>query len=142
MGYATKGDILDQLPERELIDLTDDAGAGTVDDTVVDRAIADAGAVIDAYCQGRYPVPLSPVAAIIRTLAVDLAIYNLYGRRTVAPVPDVRKERHKDAMRFLDLVTQGKIKLGADEPAPVSSGNSIAVVAPDRVFTRETLKDF
>lgn len=140
--YAAKLDILEQLPEVELIGLTDDADAGAVDDTVVDRSIADADAVIDAYCQGRYPVPLSPVPAIIRSLSVDLAIYNLYSRRPVAGVPEARKDRRQAAIRFLEKVAEGKIQLGATSPAPAGTGNSVAVVAPERVFTRNTLGDY
>lgn len=140
--YAAKPDILEQLPEMDLIGLTDDAGVGAVDDSVVDRSIADADAVIDAYCQGRYPVPLSPVPAIIRSLSVDLAIYNLYSRRLVAEVPEARKDRRKDALRFLEKVAEGKIQLGATSPVPAGSGNSVTVVAPERVFTRDNLGDY
>jgi phage gp36-like protein len=140
--YATKADIMEQLPEAELIGLTDDAGVGAVDDAIVDRSIADADATVDAYCQDRYPVPFASVPAIIRSISVDLAIYNLYSRRAVAEVPEVRKDRRKDALRFLEKVAEGKIKLGATDQTPVASGNSVAVVAPDRVFTRESLEDY
>lgn len=139
--YAIKADILEQLSESDLIGLTDDAGAGTVDDSVVDRAIADADATIDAYCQGRYSVPfVAPLAPMIRSLSVDLAIYNLYSRRPVAEVPEVRKDRRKEAIAFLNKVAEAKISLGAASPAPVNSGQAVLVGGGARLFTRDSMQ--
>jgi len=73
MAYCTQDDILYLLNETALIQLTDDDGAGEIDDEKVTRAIADADAAIDAYCQDRYAVPLSPVPAKIRQISVDIA---------------------------------------------------------------------
>ena len=75
MPYATQADILDQLDEDILIQLTDDADTGDVVDDVVTRAIADADAEIDGYCGKRYSVPFDTVPPIIRKFAVDIAIY-------------------------------------------------------------------
>ncbi|MFZ5774029.1 MAG: gp436 family protein [Thermodesulfobacteriota bacterium] len=139
MPYATLADILEQLPEIELIGLTDDAGAGTVDDAVVDRAIADADAFIDAHCQGRYPVPLSPAPSIIRSLSVDLAIYNLFSRRPVVEVPEARKDRRQTAIGFLVKVAEGKILLGAASPEPTTTGQAGLVSGNGRIFTRDSM---
>ena len=139
--YATKADILELLAESELIGLTDDAGSGLVDDAVVDRAIADADATIDAYCQGRYSVPFAaPLPPMIRSLSVDLAIYNLYSRRSVADVPEVRKDRRKEAVAFLTKVAEAKLSLGTVSPAPVNSGQAVLVGGGDRLFTRDSMK--
>jgi len=84
MAYSTQADILEQLSEAHLIQLTDDAGAGTVDADVVSRAIADADAEIDSYCATKYDTPFTTVPAVIRKLSVDMAIYNVYARRMAA----------------------------------------------------------
>ena len=138
MAYCTKEDILEQLPEQELITLTDDAGTGTVDEDVVNRAITDADATIDAYCQGRYALPLNPVPEMIRKLSVDIAIYNLYSRRNDV-MPDVRTERYKNAIRFLERVAEGKIQLGASTPQPESTANSVNLTSDERIFNRENM---
>ena len=139
--YATKADILELLSESDLIGLTDDSGSGLVDDSVVDRAIADADATIDAYCQGRYSVPFgAPLAPMIRSLSVDLAIYNLYSRRPVADVPEVRKDRRKEAIAFLAKVAEAKLSLGSVSSAPVNSGQAVLVGGGDRLFTRDSMK--
>lgn len=124
MAYATLADIQDQLSEAELIQLTDDAGTGEVDEDVAARAIADADAVIDGYIGMRTAVPLSAVPPILRTYSVDLAIYNLYSRRQDS-MPEVRKDRYAAAMKYLGWIAEGKISMGADDPdgnPPASSG--------------------
>jgi len=141
MAYSTKADILEQLDEVILVQLTDDTGSGFVDDEKVSRAIEDADALVDAHCQARYQVPLSPVPAIIRQVSVDLAIYNLYSRRGDT-VPENRIERYKNAVRFLERVSAGQISLGASSPAPDSTTNDVYIDQADRIFTREKMKGF
>lgn len=141
MSYSAQTDILNQLDEETLIQLTDDPGYGEVDDDVVDRAIADADATIDSYCQGRYVLPLSPVPAKVRMVSVDIAIYNLYSRRGDT-APDVRKDRHKEAIRWLEKVAEGKVELGADTPASDNTAHSVDIENEDREFTRTKMSGF
>lgn len=140
MSYSEKSDILEQLDEDILIQLTDDNDAGIVDDDVVTRAIADADATIDVYCQGRYTVPLNPVPDKIRQTSVNIAIYNLYARRKGAP--EDRKDRYKDEIRFLEKVAKDEIKLGTATPAPTDTGGSVDIDQSDRIFTRDKMKGF
>lgn len=141
MAYCTQEDLVNQIEEALLKQLTDDAGADEIDEDIVARAIADADATIDSYCQGRYSVPLSPVPEKIRELSVDIAVYNLYSRRGRV-VPEVRKDRHQAAVRFLERVAEGKIALGAATPAPANTENSATVVSAPRVFSRRKLRGF
>jgi len=141
--YSTKADILESLSEAELIDLTDDADLGVVDDAVVDRAIADADAEIDAYCGSRHQVPFAAVPAMIRKVSVDIAIYNLYARRRGAPAD--RKERYDNAIRFLRGVADGTVSLGVGDPDGTPSGSeapSMSQDNPARVFGRANLEFF
>ena len=141
MAYSTQDDILEQMDAATLIGLTDDAGAGVVDATKVTRAIADADATIDSYCQGKYSVPLSPVPDKIRQLSVDVAIYNLYSRRDDI-APEIRKDRHKEAIRFLEKVAAGAIALGAATPSPETTGTAVDISSNDRIFTRDKMSGF
>lgn len=141
MTYCAQDDILEQVQENVLINLTDDNDAGVVDSTIIARAIEDAGAMIDAYCQRRYTVPLSPVPPMIRRLAVDLAIYNLYSRRDLMP-PKVREDRQQAAVRFLEKASAGQIDLGAATPAREQSSHGVDITSPSRIFSRETMEGF
>jgi len=141
MAYSTQSDILEQLDEDTLIQLTDDADTGAVDTSVVDRAIADADAEIDSYCGVRYSVPFTTVPDRVRKLSVDIAIYNLYARRKGSP--EHRKERYDNAIRFLKDVAKNQASLGKDDPdAPPLDAHQPEITQSDRIFTRDKMKGF
>ncbi|MCH7768889.1 MAG: DUF1320 domain-containing protein [Nitrospinae bacterium] len=135
MAYITQSDIEDQLSESELIQLTDDSGAGQVDSNVVARAIADADDEVNSHLQERYTVPLSPVPGLIRKLSVDVAIYNLYSRRDLdAPV---RTKRYEDATKLLKALARGEASLGVEAPPAETHDEEVQTTRKkaDRVFT-------
>ena len=135
MAYSTKTDILEQLEEDVLIQLTDDDDAGVVDEDKVTRAIVDADAEIDSYCGTKYDVPFSTVPVMIRKISVDLSICNLYARRQGSP--EDRKERCDEAISFLKDISKGIASLGGDGPsADDDSGPEPTTVKSDRVFSR------
>lgn len=142
MSYCTTADLEEQISALELLELTDDSGSGAVDVSVVARAIADADAEIDSYCGGRYGVPFSPVPAMIRKLSVDLAIYNLYSRRSVLSISEERQKRYDNALRFLRDVARGLISLGADAPAPENSEGRAEIAGATRRFSRRSMRGF
>lgn len=139
--YATLADILEQVAEDELIALTDDEQLGSVDVSAVDRAISNGMAVIDAHCGGRYAVPFSPVPDLVRLYTVDLAVFNLYSRRTHLAMPDVVGERQKQALAFLRLVQKGEASVGIPPTAtPANDVDGATFVAGERLFTRDKLR--
>ena len=141
MAYSTQADILEQMDSDILVQLTDDADAGAVDADAVTRAIADADAEINGYCGARYATPFVTVPAIIRKVSVDLAIYNLYARRT--SVPEDRQKRYTDAIRFLKDVAKGIATLGANDPdGSPAEANTLDIDQSPRLFTRDTLQGF
>lgn len=139
MAYCALTDILDQIEEADLLDVTDDENLGQVSEPRVLKAIADADAEINGYCGKRYRVPFDPVPDLIRKLSVDIAIYNLFSRRNEI-TPEERRNRYKDAIAFLRLVASGAGTLGEDDP----SGNPApaerpTMTGPSRIFSREKL---
>jgi len=141
MAYSTlDDDILKQLDANVLIQLTDAAGEA-IDEDDVTRAIADADATIDSYCQDRYPVPFSPVPDKIRQVSVDIAIYNLYSLRDDT-APDMRKDRHKEAIRWLEKVNKGDITLGAATPSRSNTPDTVNISSNDRIFDRNKMSGF
>ena len=144
MPYSTLNDIKAQLPERAIIQLTDDEGLGSVNQTRVDDAISKADAVIDSYCGGRYKVPVTPTPELLTTLSVDIAIYNLYAR-TVSAMPEVRGERYRNSISQLKDIAKGLMSLGVatlPEPADQGSGAETNKAENTNVFSRDSLKGF
>jgi phage gp36-like protein len=142
MAYCTLADI--DIPTKDLIELTDDNNAGVVDQTVIDKAIAAAGELIDGYLRGRYTLPLVPLPGLMKTLALDLVVYRLYTRRVRLTPPEAVADRYKNSIKILDQIATGKISLGTEavngQDTPETGGAQSA--APDRVFTRDNLWDY
>jgi phage gp36-like protein len=139
MSYATLEDLKKALTEATLIDLTDDNDLGVIDTAVVENALEAADVEIDAYVGERYSLPLTEVHAIIGKMSADLAIFNLYSRRQGPP--DHWQARYNNAIKMLGMIRDGKLGLGVADP-DTGDSNTAEVVSVDRIFTRDSLKNF
>lgn len=107
----------------------------------IERLIADVGELIDGYLAGRYLLPLAPVPGILRAWATDIFRYRLHDdlqdgdRNPIA-------SRHRDALKSLGLIRDGKLTLGGVDPIATATGGEVRISAPGRAFTRDTLADF
>jgi phage gp36-like protein len=109
MAYCTQQNMIDRFGEEELIQLTDRAGAGTIDAAVVQQAIDDAGGEIDGYVSAAgHALPLDPVPRILTAYACDIARYRLYDDAATEQVT----RRYDDAIKFLRNLAQGVVSLG------------------------------
>lgn len=139
MTYATQQDMIDRFAQTELVQLTDRANTGNIDATVLGQALADANAAIDGYLQGRYTLPLAVVPQVLTQYACDIARYRLYDDAASEQV----QKRYDDAIKFLELVAQGKITLGlssgGDAPAEADGAQ---MEGTDPVFRREDSTGF
>jgi phage gp36-like protein len=138
MAYCTQNDLLTMIPLQELAELSADSG-DTPDSEVVDEAIHRADAEIDAYLGMRYTLPLSPLPDQVKGLSIDMALYHLYSRRSVAPT--VRRQKYEAAVAFLKLVAAGESVL-ENTGDTTSSGDQVVVgsefSSATRIFTRNT----
>lgn len=136
--YATLTDLQAVLSPAELAQLADDDGDGIADQAVINRVLADAQAEIDGYLGTRHILPLSETPPLIRRLAVDLGIWNLYTRRDL--ITEARKLQVESARKLLQRIAEGTVTLGlppsqqADPPPSIVSGN--------RLFTRSGTEGF
>jgi len=142
MPYIVQADLLSQLSNAQLIQLTDDNKTGSVDADKVTRAIVEAEAEVNGYIATKYAVPLAaPVPDLVKQLAIDVAIYRLYRRRQ--RVPDDVRTAYEDAVNKLEGIAKGLVTLGIDPPpAESSSATSGQVFGPERVFNRDKLSGF
>lgn len=139
MTYCTKDDLDKLLPARELLELTTDSGSEP-DPAVINECISKADAEIDSYLGLRYQVPFANAPARVQALAVDLAIYHLYSRRSV--VPAVREKNYQQALAFLREVAAGKAVLG-DGVAEVSRlAPGVDLSSTPRLFSRQKLAEY
>jgi phage gp36-like protein len=125
--YCTKQNLIDRFDEEELIQLTDNANLGAIDDDVINAAITDAEAEINSYLTA-YLLPLAIIPFNFTRIASDLARYYLYED---APTDTVIK-RYDDAIRYLLLIAKGTILL--DTGAAIDTAGHVVIESSDNVF--------
>lgn len=141
MAYCTLDDLKKYLPEEDLVQLTDDAGAGAIDTAKTAEAIAAADALIEGYTRGRYVVPFDPVPDLIRQISARLALYELFNRKQALKVPDQIRKTYEDQLALLDRLRKGEVTLSATAAATggVSSDYRTSKTDADRVFPKTVL---
>lgn len=141
MAYCTQDDLLKLVPEAEMAQLSAELG-NTPDAAVVTEVIARADAEIDAYLAVRYQLPLAETPPRVKFLSVDLALFHLYSRRSVAP--EVRQQKRDEAVAFLKLVAAGKAEIigAAGVEVPGDAQDVTEISSATRVFSRDEMRGF
>lgn len=142
MTYCTQQDLIDRFGQKELVQLTDRTNVPptTIDADVVTQALEDADAFIDSYIGKRYTLPLAIVPPVLSKIGADIARYNLHADRADKDHPITMV--YKTAEAWLKDVARGLVQLddGAGEKPAQSGGGQIKVTAPDRIFSRKSMK--
>lgn len=111
----------------------------TPDTTLFDRAIADAGALIDGYLGGRYQLPLVSVPELVTNLAQVISIYMAHG--SVAP-EKIRKD-YDDALRQLQAIASGTMVISAAGiESAGTEANEVLTNDPSRPLTADTMTGY
>ena len=140
MAYCSEDDLLKMIPQADLADLTVESGE-VPDSLIIIDAISKAGAEIDSYLGVKYVVPLATPPDRVKALAVYLAIYHLYSRRSI--VPPVWQQRHDAAVAFLKQVVAGQMVIvGPQGEMPTVAKEVADAASAPRAFSRHTLADW
>jgi phage gp36-like protein len=137
MPYCTLQDLIDRGWEEELLQLTDLAGVGAIDEVTVNRAIEDADADINPALRPVATLPLVTVDPILKRIACDLTRYYLHGQL----VPDDVVKRADQAKADLRLIARGELKID-DGTGTAMTADPPDYEAPERTFTADSLADY
>jgi phage gp36-like protein len=136
MAYVTQQEMIGRFGEDELILLTDRAGVGVIDVTVLQKAMEDASAIMDGYLGMRYPVPLAdPVPESVSVHAADLARCQLYDSSEV----DKAEARCQRVFEWLVAVSEGRVVLPGVPPLPDGGSSAITSGQRETVFSNACL---
>ena len=145
MAYITTGDMVKAFGKEEIVALTniDDPDAVEINVDILNVAIDDASASIDAYLQGRYTVPVVPTPSVIKRMACDFA-------RGLLDQNNPREEvirRWEQAIAMLKDLAKGTASLPILDNSGVATGGDPQYSLPDfisapPVFTRDSLEGF
>lgn len=136
MTYASRDDMVKAFGQDECIALTDRDFTGAIDDAVLAGGLERASARIDTYLASRYPVPWADTPGVLIGTCCDIARYELTGASTQNT--DEVRERYRDAVRFLESVSAGRVTLGrlSDGSVADGSGSRARFTSSGRQFGR------
>ncbi|MEX0617534.1 MAG: phage protein Gp36 family protein [Pseudohongiellaceae bacterium] len=134
--YASVQDMIDRFGEVVVIELTDDEHTGVVDTVVAERALTDASSEIDGYLAA-YSLPLAEPQPLLSLLCTDIARYRL--QSTVST--EEARQRYEDAVRKLEKIASGQIKLKISSPSAPSS-EPVVVSSSKRTFDDDSMRGF
>jgi phage gp36-like protein len=112
MGYCSEQDLINAFGELEIIQLTDRANAGVIDDIVLNHAISKADVEINMWLAGSYTLPLFTTPPLLTHIACDLTRYYLS-----IDISDDHPTamRYRDARKNLQSIARGDASLGLDQ---------------------------
>ncbi|HQU86360.1 MAG TPA: DUF1320 domain-containing protein [Pyrinomonadaceae bacterium] len=147
MAYISTEDLIDELGEGLLVELTDDNDTGEINENVITKAIDYAVGTFEAYARTRYSLPV-PATALVKSRCLDLAIYKLFRKRAEFDegVFKVKKTAHDETISFLKDLQAGRAAL--DIPATEetiespATGDQILSNKSNSKFTDEKFKGF
>lgn len=145
MPYCTQADIAKRISFDDIVALTDDAGAQTVDETNLNEAITRADNRINGALRGKFTVPLTSASGIITEIAVDLVVYHLFTRRASIEFPKVITDRYNDALEQLADIADGTLQpFEPSDPALANwSGDILCNKSEDdQIFDTDLLGKF
>ncbi|WP_027360257.1 gp436 family protein [Desulforegula conservatrix] len=126
MPYATLADIQKRFGEDTVLAVSDKDGDGIPDSDVIEAAISDASAVMDAYIAGR------TVADILKTrICCDIIMYQM--AHDAGSYVDEYRKRYDDSLNLLRHIGKGEIS-SASEIGTASSG--VEFSSSPRIFKR------
>ena len=141
MPYVSQAVLVERYGEQLLLQVTDRSAppAGSIDSDIVDRALADTDAEIDGYLAGRYLLPLADTPPLLVDIAARIALYKLH---VYSPEKKIEDD-YRDALKTLDRIAGGTVRLPVAGVEPTSSGSSGVVATDrDRDFTPENMRGF
>lgn len=121
---------------RDLLELSDDSNAGTINTASVNAKLASADAIITGYVARRHRSVAGLAGnAILRDIACDYAFYLLWR----SDPPEWVKDRKKHAMKQLEQIASGKLKLDQGEETAAPRPGQILTTSDPQRFGRDNL---
>jgi len=142
--YTSLDKLKTRMPEKDILELTDDAVTGEIDEAIVNQAIADAESEINSKLRGRYTTPLtSPVPDVVEWIACMLTANKLYSRRHALVLSDGLARELKAARETLrDLQTGDQILEGFENSTSHPGFIKVNKTVADRMFSKPVLQSF
>lgn len=137
--YAGVQDMVARFGDLEVLQLSDRQQQGVINTAVVETALADATAEIDAYL-GRFKQPFKETPPILTRLCCDIARYRLCAASGVLITEEIRNRYQIDVLNLLKALAKGDVQLGADSAGKEAESSDTGIVfarPKNKVFYRD-----
>lgn len=137
--FADLADMQARFEARDLLELSDHENTGALVTSRIDAALESADALITGYVARRHNNTAQFAGqAILRDIACDYAFYLLWRSNP----PEWVVERKKHAMKQLEQIASGTLKLDqGEETAPARPGQ-ILTTSDRQKFGRDQLENY
>lgn len=119
--YCNLKDLISIIPEKELINLSNDKPADTINQETINTCMSFADELINASLRNKYSLPLSFVPDLVRQLSADITAYRVYSRRP-KDVPEHIKQNYEFALKILANIQKGTTVLDLPSEHPEEDG--------------------
>ncbi len=112
--YCTINDIIADITEKTLVELTDDSPIPqNYNADLIQAKIREASEYIDSYLVERYPLPITDDSdlEILKGICVTLVVTDLFRRRLGLDFSESLQRRREEAIDNLSKIQRGIIKL-------------------------------
>ena len=145
MAYCEITDLQKMIPDKNLIQLSDEEAGIAINTTRVQESIDSGAKEIDSYIGKSAALPITgTVPPVLGKINVDIAIYNLYSRMQ-EKIPETRQVRYNNAIKLLQRIANDPIAFGVD-PIPDAPAEVLGAVSiyssRDRIYTTEKMETF
>lgn len=149
MSYCTIEDIKNIIPERELINLTNDnpSLSSVIDQNRYEAVSIVADSLVDGYLRARYKLPLKTIPLFVKQIAQDICAYRLYSRRP-NDIPENIVKNYENAIKSLTEIKKGNLLLEdmTENPemnlSPKKSGFRINKRTSSRIFNDSVMRAY
>jgi len=136
--YCTVQDIIEDLTEDVVAQLSNDEDPSIVNHDIVEKYISQASQLIDGFLRSRYQLPLLNSHAVIKKSCIDIVKYELYKRR--GKLYDSIQKLYEDSISNLEKIQKGLITL--DEGSPETRPGFYLVSEREPVITKKALDNY
>ncbi|MEO6217757.1 MAG: phage protein Gp36 family protein [Sphingomonas sp.] len=136
--YATADDMRARFDEATLVQLTNTPSWGEACEAAIGVKLQRASIIIDGFVAKYYaPAPGIGTPPLLTEIECDIAYADLHKVPT-----DDAKDRRAAAMKLLEKIATGLIKLDNGEAVLPSRQGAVIVPATERTFSRDRLGGF
>lgn len=140
--YTSLAELLKEFTPEELARLSGDPSGSNINQARINYAIENACNMIDSFLRERFNVPFQPVPTMIKFIATELTIANLYEYHNHNGfLPPTIAKRKSYAMYLLRQVQNGDLQMdkteGQQRPVLISNKER-----NNRIFDTDLLDNF